>query len=146
MLLPCDTPSGVKYGSVYDKLKLSEPVDVLRFKPIWLPVPKKLDSVTPILNCRPNQNLERSKLQIQRLPYMETVDFNVVPVPGVDDQVDVDFTVKEQSAGSFNAGLAYGSYLGLQFNIGVTESNFLGTGNQIGLNLNTSTGFERSRF
>ncbi|HAG41128.1 MAG TPA: outer membrane protein assembly factor BamA, partial [Pseudoalteromonas sp.] len=52
-----------------------------------------------------NQNLERSKLQIQRLPYMETVDFNVVPVPGVDDQVDVDFTVKEQSAGSFNAGL-----------------------------------------
>ncbi|WP_405632521.1 outer membrane protein assembly factor BamA [Pseudoalteromonas sp. Ld20] len=90
-----------------------------------------------------NQNLERSKLQIQRLPYMEKVDFNVIPVPGVDDQVDVDFTVKEQSAGSFNAGLAYGSYLGLQFNIGVTESNFLGTGNQIGLNINTSRGSER---
>ena len=91
-----------------------------------------------------NQSLERSKLQIQRLPYiMEKVDFNVVPVPGVDDQVDVDFTVKEQSAGSFNAGLAYGSYLGLQFNIGVTESNFLGTGNQIGFNINTSRGSER---
>ncbi len=90
-----------------------------------------------------NQNLERSKLQIQRLPYMESVEFNVVPVPGVDDQVDVDFTVKEQSAGSFNAGLAYGSYLGLQFNIGVTESNFLGTGNQIGFNINTSRGSER---
>ncbi|MBQ4833006.1 outer membrane protein assembly factor BamA [Pseudoalteromonas sp. MMG010] len=89
-----------------------------------------------------NQNLERSKLQIQRLPYMETVDFNILPVPGADDQVDVDFTVKEQSAGSFSAGLAYGSYLGLQFNIGVTESNFLGTGNQVGLSLNTSRGSE----
>lgn len=89
-----------------------------------------------------NQSLERSKLQIQRLMYMEKVDFEVVPVPGVDDEVDVDFTVKEQSAGSFNAGLAYGSYYGLQFNIGVSESNFLGTGNQVGFNINTSRGSE----
>ncbi len=90
-----------------------------------------------------NQNLERSKLQIQRLMYMDKVDFEVKPVPGVDDQVDVDFTVKEQSAGSFTAGLAYGSYYGLQFNIGVSESNFLGTGNQVAFNINTSTGSER---
>lgn len=89
-----------------------------------------------------NQNLERSKLQVQRLPYMESVEFNVNPVPGVDDQVDVDFNVKEQSAGSFTAGLAYGSYYGLQFNIGVSESNFLGTGNQVSFNVNTSRGSE----
>ncbi|MFC3033921.1 outer membrane protein assembly factor BamA [Pseudoalteromonas fenneropenaei] len=87
-----------------------------------------------------NQQLERSKLQIQRLPYMENVEFNVKPVPGQDDLVDVDFKVKEQPAGSFQAGLAYGSYAGLQFNIGVSESNFLGTGNQVGFNINTSRG------
>ena len=39
---------------------------------------------------------------------MESVEFDVTPVPGIDDEVDVDFTVKEQSAGSFTAGLAYG--------------------------------------
>ncbi|CCQ09624.1 Outer membrane protein assembly factor YaeT precursor [Pseudoalteromonas luteoviolacea B = ATCC 29581] len=87
-----------------------------------------------------NQQLERSKLQIQRLPYMENVEFNVKPVPGQDDLVDVDFTVKEQPAGSFQAGLAYGSYAGIQFNIGVSESNFLGTGNQVAFNINTSRG------
>ncbi|MBS3798661.1 outer membrane protein assembly factor BamA [Pseudoalteromonas sp. BDTF-M6] len=89
-----------------------------------------------------NQNLERSKLQIQRLPYMENVEFEVNPVPGVDDEVDVGFTVKEQSAGSFTAGLAYGSYYGLQFNIGISESNFLGSGNQVAFNINTSRGSE----
>lgn len=89
-----------------------------------------------------NQSLERSKIQIQRLMYMESVEFDVAPVPGKDDQVDVDFSVKEQSAGSFNAGLAYGSYYGLQFNIGVSESNFLGSGNQVAFNINTSTGSE----
>ncbi|ESP90501.1 MULTISPECIES: outer membrane protein assembly factor BamA [Pseudoalteromonas] len=85
-----------------------------------------------------NQSLERSKLQIQRLPYMETVDFEVKPIPGVDDQVDVDFNVKEQPAGSFQAGVAYGSYAGLQFNVGVSESNFLGSGDQVAFNVNTS--------
>jgi outer membrane protein insertion porin family len=87
-----------------------------------------------------NNSLERSKIQIQRLMYMETVDFDVIPVPGQEDQVDVDFTVKEQSAGSFNAGLAYGSYNGLQFNIGVSESNFLGTGDQVAFNISTAVG------
>ncbi|MCF2909812.1 outer membrane protein assembly factor BamA [Pseudoalteromonas sp. DL2-H2.2] len=90
-----------------------------------------------------NQSLERSKLQIQRLPYMETVDFEVKPIPGVDDQVDVDFKVKEQPAGSFQAGVAYGSYGGLQFNVGVSESNFLGTGNQLAFNINTGRGSKR---
>ncbi len=92
-----------------------------------------------------NQSLERSKLQIQRLMYMENVDFEVTPVPGQDDQVDVDFSVKEQSAGSFNAGLAYGSYYGLQFNIGISESNFLGSGNQVAFSINTSKGSESVR-
>jgi outer membrane protein insertion porin family len=90
-----------------------------------------------------NQSLERSKLQIQRLPYMENVEFEVKPIAGIDDQVDVDFTVKEQPAGSFQAGVAYGSYAGLQFNIGVSESNFLGTGNQLAFNINTSKGSDR---
>ena len=90
-----------------------------------------------------NQSLERSKLQFQRLPYMENVEFEGKPIAGIDDQVDIDFTVKEQPAGSFQAGVAYGSYGGLQFNVGVSESNFLGTGNQLAFNINTSKGSDR---
>ncbi|WP_440055740.1 outer membrane protein assembly factor BamA [Pseudoalteromonas sp. T1lg65] len=90
-----------------------------------------------------NQSLERSKLQIQRLPYMESVEFEVKPVAGIEDQVDVDFSVKEQPAGTFQFGIAYGEWAGLQFNAGVSESNFLGTGNQLAFNINTSKGSER---
>lgn len=90
-----------------------------------------------------NQSLERSKLQIQRLPYMESVEFEVKPITGIDDQVDVDFDVKEQPAGSFQAGVAYGSYAGMQFNVGVSESNFLGTGNQVAFNVSTAKGSDR---
>lgn len=87
-----------------------------------------------------NSLLDMSKERIQRLPYIEKVEYEVQPVLGVDDQVDVKYTVKERPAGQFNAGLSYGSFYGLQFNIGVQQSNFLGTGNQVGFDINTSKG------
>jgi len=84
-----------------------------------------------------NDLLEASKSYIQRLRYIETVDFKVLDIPGVDDAVDVVFTIKEQSSGSFQAGVSYGDYTGLAFNASVQQDNFLGTGNQIGVSINT---------
>lgn len=89
-----------------------------------------------------NQLLELSKNRIQRLPYMETVEFETKPVPGYEDQVDVVFTVKEQLSGSFNAGISYGDFNGLAFQAGIQQNNFLGTGNRVGIGLNTAKGFE----
>jgi outer membrane protein insertion porin family len=86
-----------------------------------------------------NDLLEASKSYIQRLKYIETVDFKVVDVPGVDDAVNVVFTIKEQSSGSFQAGVSYGDYTGLAFNASIQQDNFLGTGNQIGISVNTWT-------
>ena len=85
-----------------------------------------------------NDALELSKQRIQRLAYIETVDFETLPVAGEDDLVDVAFTVKEQPSGSFNAGISYGNYMGLSFQIGVQQENFFGTGNSAGINLNTN--------
>ena len=84
-----------------------------------------------------NDLLEASKSYIQRLKYIETVDFKVNDIPGVDDAVNVVFTIKEQSSGSFQAGVSYGDYTGLAFNAAVQQDNFLGTGNQIGISVNT---------
>lgn len=84
-----------------------------------------------------NELLEASKQFIQRLKYIETVEFSVKDIPGQDDRVNVVFNIKEQPSGSFQAGVSYGDYTGLAFNASVQQENFLGTGNQIGISLNT---------
>ena len=84
-----------------------------------------------------DQLLESSKSSLSRLTYMETVDFETIRVPGADDKVDVEFKVKEQASGSFQAGIGYGDNTKLSLNAGIQQDNFLGTGKRIGLNLST---------
>jgi outer membrane protein insertion porin family len=84
-----------------------------------------------------NQSLESSKAQLSRLTYMEEVEFETIRLPGEDDKVDVEFTVKEQASGSFNAGIGYGDATKLSLQAGVQQDNFLGTGKRVGINLNT---------
>jgi outer membrane protein insertion porin family len=84
-----------------------------------------------------NNNVESSKAWVQRLPYMEEVEFETKQLPGEDDLVDIDFTVKEQPSGSFTAGVGYGSTTKLSLNAGIQQNNFLGTGNRLGFSINT---------
>ncbi|GHE85383.1 outer membrane protein assembly factor BamA [Thalassotalea profundi] len=84
-----------------------------------------------------NSLVEGSKAWLSRLPYMETVEFETKQLPGEDDLVDVDFTVKEQASGSFTAGIGYGSTTKLSLNAGIQQDNFLGTGNRLAFSINT---------
>ncbi|WP_210562439.1 outer membrane protein assembly factor BamA [Psychrosphaera aestuarii] len=84
-----------------------------------------------------NNLLEMSKTLLQRLRYIESVDFAIQELPGEDDQVDVVFRIKEQASGTFQAGISYGDYTGLAFNTSIQQENFLGTGNSVGIGLNT---------
>lgn len=84
-----------------------------------------------------NDALEVSKAQLSRLTYLEEVEFDTIRLPGEEDLVDIDFTVKEQPAGSFNAGIGYGDRTKLSLQLGIQQDNFLGTGKQVGINLNT---------
>ncbi|MGB1198494.1 MAG: outer membrane protein assembly factor BamA [Thalassotalea sp.] len=84
-----------------------------------------------------NSMVEGSKAWLSRLPYMETVEFETTQLPGEDDLVDVNFSVKEQPSGSFTAGIGYGSNTKLSLNAGIQQNNFLGTGNRLAFNINT---------
>ncbi len=81
--------------------------------------------------------LERSKTRIQRLPYVETVNVDTVAVPGSSSQVDLNVTVEEKLAGSFNIGAGFSQTQGLIFNVGLTQENLFGTGKRLALNINT---------
>jgi outer membrane protein insertion porin family len=90
-----------------------------------------------------NNLLEVSKARLSRLPYLEKVEFDSKPLPGEEDLVDVDFSVKEQPSGSFTAGIGYGSTTRLSLNAGIQQNNFLGTGNRLAFNINTVS-YQRS--
>ncbi len=80
-----------------------------------------------------------SKSRIKRLNYVEGVDIEEVRVPGSLNQLDLNVKIKEKLAGSFNVGAGLGgSGTGFSLSAGVQQDNFLGTGNKIGLNLNTA--------
>jgi outer membrane protein insertion porin family len=77
--------------------------------------------------------VDRSKIRLRNLGYFETVESENVPVPGSDDQVDVVFTVKETTSGSFMFGVGYSQLSGVNTSVQLSENNFLGTGNRLAL-------------
>ena len=82
-----------------------------------------------------NALLERSKERLQRLPYIEKVDFETNPVPGTPDLVDVDFDVKEGLPGQFSGGIGYSEAQSFILNGSFVHSNFFGSGERVALEL-----------
>lgn len=77
--------------------------------------------------------IDRSKIRLQRLGFFKTVEIETPRVTGSDDLIDVNVKVEEQSSGAFQFGLGYSQLQGLLTSISVTQRNFLGTGNSIGV-------------
>ena len=84
-----------------------------------------------------NAAVERSKQRIQRLPFIQKVDFETTPVPGTADLVDVDFRIEEGLPGQFGGGVGYSESQSFILNGNIVHSNFLGTGERVALNLNS---------
>lgn len=82
--------------------------------------------------------LEESKQRLLLLPYIKEADLSVKPVPGIDDQVDVNYKVKEENSAQASFKLGYSQAYGLILGAGLNQKNFLGTGNTLGLNFNSS--------
>ena len=86
-----------------------------------------------------NYNLKRSKIRIQRLPFVDSVDLQPQKVPGSSDQVDVNVHVKERQSGTAQAFISYSGYYGLGYGGQIALSNFLGEGDVVHLNANRNT-------
>ena len=83
-----------------------------------------------------NSAVERSKERIQRLPYVEKVEFENKPVAGSADLVDVDYNIKEGLPGQFGGGIGYSEAQKFSLNGNFVHSNFLGSGDRVALEIN----------
>ncbi len=90
--------------------------------------------------------IDRSKVRLTRLGYFKTVEIETPRVAGSDDQVDVVVKVEEQSSGAFQFGLGYSELQGLLTSVSVTQRNFLGTGNSIGVTVQNNSIVRRFDF
>ena len=82
--------------------------------------------------------IEGSKIRLQRLGFFKEVNVETPSVLGMEDQIDVDFTVEEQPSGSISATVGYAENRGLILGLGYQESNVFGTGNSINIGVNRS--------
>ena len=82
--------------------------------------------------------IDQSKTRLERLGYFKEVNVETPAVAGVDDQVDVNYTVEEQASGSITASVGFAQSAGLILGGSITQNNFLGTGNSASLGLTRS--------
>ena len=82
--------------------------------------------------------VERSRVRLNRLGFFDSVSVETPTVPGISDQVDVDFTVVERPSGNLLLGAGFSDSQGAVFDVSVTEENVLGTGNRLSVSVNTS--------
>ena len=90
--------------------------------------------------------IDRSRVRLQRLNYLGSIDIKVNKVPDVDDQVDLVITVTERFSGSLQIGLGYSQEQGGLLNLGFSHDNILGTGNSMRFTFDNSSASERYQF
>lgn len=82
-------------------------------------------------------NIKESERQLRLLTYLKNVTITTTPVPGANNQVDLDVAVEEAPSAEATASLGYGTN-GPQFNASFSQHNFMGTGRSVGLSFNAS--------
>jgi len=83
--------------------------------------------------------VDRSRIRLQRLPFMQSVSIRTPRVPGSEDQVDLEITVEEGPSGSFSAGIGYGSDDNATLNLAFSQDNLFGTGESLQFSLDSSS-------
>jgi outer membrane protein insertion porin family len=83
-------------------------------------------------------SITKSKQRVDRLGYFTEVNVETPSVPGTTDQVDLNLSVAEKPTGNILLGAGYGSSEGIILSGGVSQQNVFGSGNFLGVQLNTS--------
>ena len=90
--------------------------------------------------------IEKGKINLQRLGFFSLVRVSTRPVSDQPDQVDVVYDVKEQASGSVSASVGFTQGEGLLLGASVSQKNFLGTGNALSFNLQSSSSIKEAKF
>lgn len=90
--------------------------------------------------------IETSKSRLERTGFFKTVTVETPLVAGTDDQVDVNYTLEEQSTGSLSASLGFSQSSGIVLGASVAERNFLGTGRRVSFGVNKSEAVQSASF
>ena len=79
-----------------------------------------------------------SRDRVDRLGYFKEVNMETQEVAGVPDQVDLQVGVEEKPTGSLQLGAGFSSAEKLALSFGIKQENAFGSGNYLGLDINTS--------
>ncbi|MES2129280.1 MAG: outer membrane protein assembly factor BamA [Pseudomonadota bacterium] len=82
--------------------------------------------------------IKLSRDRVDRLGYFKEVTIDTPEAQGTSDQVDVNLTVTEKPTGNFMIGGAFSQAEKFTFTASVQQANFAGSGNTVGIDLNTS--------
>ncbi|WP_026470257.1 outer membrane protein assembly factor BamA [Alkanindiges illinoisensis] len=85
-----------------------------------------------------NEKIDLSKVRLERTGYFKTVAIEPVRVPNTADQIDLNVKVEEQNSGTSTVAVGYSQGGGVTFQLGLSQTNFLGTGNQVAIDLSRS--------
>jgi outer membrane protein insertion porin family len=82
--------------------------------------------------------IKRSRDRVDRLGFFKSVNVETSDVPGAPDQVDLNLTVEERPTGSLQLGAGFSSAEKLGLSFAIKQENAFGTGNYLGVEVNTS--------
>jgi len=84
------------------------------------------------------RKIKLSRDRVDRLGYFSEVNVDSAEVPGSADQVDLTVTIKEKATGNLSLGAGFSSADKLSLTGSIKQENIFGSGNYLGLELNTS--------
>ena len=83
------------------------------------------------------ERVTASKQRLDRLGYFSETTIETPAVPGTADQLDVNIAVKEKPTGNLMLGAGFSSTEGIVLSGSISQNNFLGSGNNVTIALNT---------
>ena len=85
-----------------------------------------------------NEKIDLSKVRLERTGFFKKVDVKPVRVPNSTDQIDLNVNVEEQHSGTTTLAVGYSQNGGVTFQAGLSQTNFMGTGNRVAIDLSRS--------
>lgn len=82
--------------------------------------------------------IKLSRDRVDRLGFFKDINVDTQEVPGAPDQVDLNITVDEKPTGALQVGAGFSNSDKLALIFGIRQENAFGSGNYLGVDINTS--------